>query len=383
MEKLKNFTLLYVEDDADTLELIKLMLKDKVKALYTAKDGKEGLTKFKQKNPDIVLSDIMMPKMNGIEFSKEIKLINPKVPIVFLTAFNENELLHQSVDIGIDSYITKPVISVDSVLKPLGKIASVLQSEIDAKTMEHMLIVQSKTAAIGEMLSNIAHQWRQPLSVITAISTGLKMRGDYEQLEGYDIIPDMNMITTQAQYLSQTIDDFRSFFMNGNTECQDFNLSNAFLKLKSIIECSLNSNSIECHQKLEEVIIYGNENQFIQAVLNICNNAKDAMVINNIPEDKRFLFLKISEEDGFANISIKDSGGGIKKDIIDKIFEPYFTTKHKHQGTGIGLYMTLSIINKQFGGFIDVKNTKFKYKKDNYYGAEFIIKIPIATHIVA
>jgi signal transduction histidine kinase len=377
MNQLKNFTLLYVEDNEETLELIKLMLKEKVKTLYTAKDGVDGLRKFKQKNPDIILSDIMMPKMNGIEFSKEIKKINPKVPIVFLTAFNENELLRQSVDIGIDSYITKPVISIESVLQPLGKIAAYLQGEIDAKMIEHMLIVQSKTAAIGEMLSNIAHQWRQPLSVITAISTGLEMKSDFGQLEGYDILPDMHLITTQAQYLSQTIEDFKSFFMNGDAESKKFDLKTTFSKLKTIIESSLHDNSIECYQKLEDVTVYGNENQLIQAILNICNNAKDAMTLNNIAKEKRFLFIKVFEEKGFAKISIKDSGGGIKKDIIDKIFEPYFTTKHQSQGTGIGLYMTLSIVDRQFNGTIDVKNSKYSYKKNSCYGAEFIIKIPM------
>jgi len=379
MNQLKNFTLLYVEDDVETLELIKLMLKDKVKTLYTAKDGLEGLRKFKQKNPDIILSDIMMPKMNGIEFSKEIKLLNPKVPIVFLTAFNENELLRQSVDIGIDSYITKPVISIESVLQPLHKIASYLQGEIDAKMVEHLVMVQSKTAAIGEMLSNIAHQWRQPLSVITTISTGLQMKSDFGQLEGYDILPDMQLITTQAQYLSQTIEDFKSFFMDGDAQSKNFDLNLTFCKLKTIIESSLLDHSIECYHKESAVIVYGNENQLIQAILNICNNAKDAMILNNIPEDRRFLFTKIYEENGFAKISIKDSGGGIKKDIIDKIFEPYFTTKHQSQGTGIGLYMTLSIIDRQFNGTIDIKNSKYSYKKNTCYGAEFIIKIPITT----
>ena len=374
---LNNFTLLYVEDDQDTQEILKDILELKVKELYIASDGEEGLEFYKKYNPDMVLTDIGMPNMNGIEMSEAIKLLNPHQPIAVLTAFNEPSFLKQAVNLGVDKYILKPVADIELFFKPLESIAKVLQSDLDREKLEHMLQTQSKVTAMGEMIENIAHQWRQPLSIITTHASGLNMKMDFnENITKKDIEKCSNDIIVQADYLSKTIDDFRNFFKEGNGVKKEFNLKDTIEKVILLIDDSYKSNFIKIITNVDDCIIHQNENQLSQALLNIFNNAKDAFKINNI-KGNRYFFIDIKQNDEKITITLKDNAGGIPKDAIDKVFEPYFTTKFKHQGTGIGLYMTNQIITKHFNGTIDASNDSFEYESEEYVGACFSVVLPL------
>ena len=231
---------------------------------------------------------------------------------------------------------------------------------------------QSKLAAMGEMIGNIAHQWRQPLSVITTISSNIKLRSEYEQLEDYDIESDMNIIMQQAQYLSKTIDDFRNFIKN-TKEAQKLSLKDTIEKTLSILHSAMINNSITiiCDLK-EDMNIEGNENELIQSFINIINNAKDA-IKENVKNDEKLIFINTIKEDSSLIITIKDNGGGIPDNIIHRIFEPYFTTKNKNVGTGIGLSMTYKMITERHNASIDVYNEEYTYNNKNYKGACFKI----------
>ena len=231
---------------------------------------------------------------------------------------------------------------------------------------------QSKLAAMGEMIGNIAHQWRQPLSVITTISSNIKLRSEYEQLEDYDIESDMNIIMQQAQYLSKTIDDFRNFIKN-TKEAQKLSLKDTIEKTLSILHSAMINNSITiiCDLK-EDMNIEGYENELIQSFINIINNAKDA-IKENVKNDEKLIFINTIKEDSSLIITIKDNGGGIPDNIIHRIFEPYFTTKNKTVGTGIGLSMTYKMITERHNASIDVYNEEYTYNNKNYKGACFKI----------
>ena len=231
---------------------------------------------------------------------------------------------------------------------------------------------QSKLAAMGEMIGNIAHQWRQPLSVITTISSNIKLRSEYEQLEDYDIESDMDVIMQQAQYLSKTIDDFRNFIKN-TKEAQKLSLKDTIEKTLSILHSAMINNSITiiCDLK-EDMNIEGYENELIQSFINIINNAKDA-VKENVKNDEKLIFINTIKEDSSLIITIKDNGGGIPDNIIHRIFEPYFTTKNKNVGTGIGLSMTYKMITERHNASIDVYNEEYTYNNKNYKGACFKI----------
>ncbi|RXI29112.1 hypothetical protein CP962_12055 [Arcobacter ellisii] len=231
---------------------------------------------------------------------------------------------------------------------------------------------QSKLAAMGEMIGNIAHQWRQPLSVITTISSNIKLRSEYDQLEDYDIESDMNIIMQQAQYLSKTIDDFRNFIRN-TKDVHKLSLKDTIEKTLSILHSAMINNSITIITDLKDDIeIEGYENELIQSFINIINNAKDA-VKENVKNDEKLIFIDTKKEDSSLIITIKDNGGGISDNIIHRIFEPYFTTKNKTVGTGIGLSMTYKMITERHNASIDVYNEEYIYNNKNYKGACFKI----------
>jgi PAS domain S-box-containing protein len=240
-------------------------------------------------------------------------------------------------------------------------------------TKNRLFEEQSKLAAMGEMIGNIAHQWRQPLSVITTISSGIKLRGDYGELENYNIMPDMDTIMKQAQYLSTTIDDFRNFIKNTN-DVKELSLKNTIEKTLSILHSAMINNNIKIILDLkDDMNINGYENELIQSFINIINNARDAIKEHIRNDEDRFIFIKTLKENDTLIITIKDSGGGIEQNAIHRIFEPYFTTKHQNIGTGIGLSMAYKMITQRHNASIDVYNDKYEYNNKKYNGACFKI----------
>ena len=166
---------------------------------------------------------------------------------------------------------------------------------------------QSKLAAMGEMIGNIAHQWRQPLSVITTISSGIKVRSEYEKLENYDIVSDMNIIMEQAQYLSQTIDDFRNFIRDTN-EVQNLSIKNTIEKTLTILHSVIVNNGITIITDLkDDMDINGYENELIQSFINIINNAKDAIKEHLKNNDEKLIFINTSKEKSSLIITIKEA----------------------------------------------------------------------------
>jgi len=242
------------------------------------------------------------------------------------------------------------------------------------KNNEKILYQQSKMAAMGEMIGNIAHQWRQPLSAISTISSGIAAQKEYGIFNESTLLDSMEKITKQTQYMSNTINDFRDFF-KPDTKKVKFILKYTLKKDINLIKHSFQTNNIEILESYDDTIeLLGYENQLVQAIVNILNNAKDQLINKNI-EDK-VVSIKAKQDNKSIYIIIQDNAGGIPKDILPKIFEPYFTTKHQAQGTGIGLYMTHEIIEKHFNGTIKASNTTIDYNNTQYTGAIFEIIIP-------
>ena len=237
---------------------------------------------------------------------------------------------------------------------------------------ERLLIQQSKMATMGEMIGNIAHQWKQPLSTISTVSTGIKFKKEVGCLEENDIVYGMSNINTAVQYLSQTIDDFRNFFKPDKIKT-NFKVLDVFTNTIKLINSQFRNNNIEIISNIDDNEIYGYRNELLQVLINIFKNAKDEFIKLD-KNKKRYIFIDAYKEDLNYIIKIKDNAGGINPDIIGDVFEAYFTTKEDHEGTGIGLYMCRQIINGM-NGKIQVINTQFEYEGEEYQGAEFIIYI--------
>jgi signal transduction histidine kinase len=261
-------------------------------------------------------------------------------------------------------------VNISVNLLPDGKDMLLSMKDITKfKTFE----AQSKLASMGEMIGNIAHQWRQPLSVITATSSGISLREEMGILDKNTLLEGMENITNQAGYLSKTIDDFRNFIKDSN-EQQTLSLKKIMEKTISIVSSAMKSHNIELIvDMVEDMEIIGYENELIQAFINIINNGRDAIEENVEKDEDKLIFIStIPSQEGF-NVIIKDSGGGISQNVMDKIFEPYFTTKHQSVGTGIGLSMTYKIVTEHHNGTIDVFNEEYQYDGKNYKGACFTI----------
>ncbi|MEA3554488.1 MAG: PAS domain S-box protein [Campylobacterota bacterium] len=247
-------------------------------------------------------------------------------------------------------------------------------TEAKLKEKETILVQQSKMAAMGEMLENIAHQWRQPLSVISTVSTGLLTKREYEiEVTKEEEIDSLNKINATTQYLSQTINDFRDFF-KPNKEKVEFNLKDCYKKTLNLVNSKFASLDIEAIENLEDINLNNLDNELMQVMMNIFNNARDVL---ETKDGKRFIFVEICKEDNSAVIKIRDNAGGIPQDIINKVFEPYFTTKHKSQGTGIGLYVSNEMIEKHLKGLLQVDNRTYYYNDVEYKGACFRITLPL------
>jgi PAS domain S-box-containing protein len=231
---------------------------------------------------------------------------------------------------------------------------------------KELMIAQSQHAAMGEMISMIAHQWRQPISVIAMDANNILVDIELESLEVDSLKEEINNIIEQTQHLSKTIDDFRDFF-KPNKDKDHVLVSDVFEESMQVIEKSLVNNNIEIIKDFSDVSkvdIFSRE--MLQVFLNIIKNAKEVLVENL--EDNRYIQNKIYEDDENIIVEISDNGGGINDKYIDKIFDPYFSTKDEKNGTGLGLYMSKIIIEKHIKGSIEVEN------RDD--GAVFIIKIP-------
>jgi len=224
----------------------------------------------------------------------------------------------------------------------------------ELKRNEHLLFQQSKMALLGEMMSAIAHQWRQPLNALGVLNMQIETKLEFnDSITKEEYEPICKNINKQLSYMSKTIDDFRDFFIPTKNKVK-FNLCKIINEVYEILKPQLLNKNIKFNFMCHESLINGYPNEFKQVIINIINNAKEAILINNIKNGE--INVSITQIDNNIQIIISDNGGGIKDEIIAKIFNPYFTTKFESKGTGIGLYMSKMIIEKSMHGSLDVKS---------------------------
>jgi|TARA_R110002033_G_scaffold20278_3_gene51206 PAS domain S-box-containing protein len=234
---------------------------------------------------------------------------------------------------------------------------------------DRILIQQNKLAAMGEMLGNIAHQWRQPLNNVSLILQFLRDNYKNKDVSDEKLDKFMNKANQHIEYMSETIDDFRNFYKPSKSK-NEFYVNECINTLLYMVKNQYEIQNIKINFEYEEVKITNYENELKQALLNILNNAKDALLMKKEKESfEAHINISLKKDNEKMNLEITNNGGNIDEEILYKIFEPYFTTKFEMQGTGIGLYMTKSIIETNMKGKIEVENTSD--------GVKFIITLNI------
>jgi len=371
-------SILYVEDEKNIQEELAEVLENFCDKLYLADDGFQGLKEFENYHPDIIVSDIKMPIMNGIDMSKAIKEIDNNAHIVFTTAFSDVSFFKEAIELQVDGYILKPV-NLDALETKLLNIIDGIHLKNELLKKEKMLLQTSKLAAMGEMLGNIIHQWRQPLSVIAMVGNNIKMKIALDKIDTNHLIENANVIESQVNYLSDTLNDFTTFFRPHKLN-KIYSIKEFLDKCIELVKASFDESTITTIKEIDKKInSFGDPNQLTQAIINILNNSKDALKEAEKIR-KKMIFIITAKEDNNNNliIVIKDNAGGVPANIIDRIFEPYFTTKDQNRGTGLGLYITHTIIEKNLHGTIRVENDVFEYEGDTCKGAKFTITLPLA-----
>lgn len=278
--------------------------------------------------------------------------------------------------------------SITPILNEKGEVEEFLAIKLDItqekktqellKEKEHLLAQQSKMIAMREMLESIAHQWRQPLSTISTAASGLKLNKEFETLKDEDFEHYMDVIVENTFFLSKTIDNFKNYF-NTNNEKTIFSLNQTVDKLWELVGYRFKDRQIDIVRNIEDITLEGLENELIQAMVNVMNNSLEAFERSTL--DKSVIFIDIRKTDRAIEFIIKDNAGGIDEDIIEHVFEPYFTTKHQNSGTGVGLYMSYEIIVKHFKGSIRIENRCYEYQDKTHKGAEIIIEIPFKKDV--
>jgi PAS domain S-box-containing protein len=245
------------------------------------------------------------------------------------------------------------------------EIAERLRAVEELARQEQLLIRQGRLAAMGEMIGNIAHQWRQPLNTLALIVQELPRYYERNLFSTEYLNASVTRAMQVINYMSKTIDGFRNFF-GQDQQKEHFKAGEVLAKTVSIVEAAFNELMLKIEVNADDdMVILGSPNEFSQVILNILMNAKDALLERKVAGPK--VVIKLFKEDGKTVLTIADNAGGIDQEIIDKIFDPYFTTKVPDKGTGIGLFMSKTIIEKNMNGCLSVHNTED--------GAEFRIEV--------
>jgi hypothetical protein len=241
----------------------------------------------------------------------------------------------------------------------------VKQAVDDLRQKDQLLIQQSRQAAMGEMINNIAHQWRQPLNNIGLIIQNLQLEYEAGEMDSGQMAAEVGSAMDVIAHMSRTIDDFRNFF-HQDKDRQPFVVNQVVARSLDFLLPGLKNSGIdvECREE-PNVTANGYPREYMQALINILNNARDVLLERKTP--RPMIRIAIFRENMRSVVTIHDNAGGIGDDVLPKIFDPYFTTKEQGKGTGIGLYMSKTIIEKNIDGSLTVRNIDG--------GAEFRIEV--------
>jgi len=263
---------------------------------------------------------------------------------------------------------------LDRKRRKLEDLNRTLEQRIDTSVAElrikdQLMIQQSRQASMGEMINNIAHQWKQPLNNLALIVQSMAYDYDAGQATTEEMEAENNKCLDLIIFMSQTIDEFQNFFREDRQKTV-YGIRQSISRAISLISASLKDNNIKIVvESGDEVQVAGYPNEYSQVLLNLIGNARDVFIERNVTAP--VIVVRVSGEGGRAVVTISDNGGGIPKEVIKHIFNPYFTTKERDKGTGIGLYMSKNIIEHHMGGSLTVENIEG--------GAQFRIDIAMGT----
>lgn len=380
----KEIKLLYVEDDKSSREETSSILKSVFAEVLVAKDGLEGLEIFKKhhNNIDLIITDIQMPNLSGLDMIEEIKKIDKKINILIISSHEDVGYLKKAISLSVDGYLQKPinfselfkeVVHILNNIKENKKVLdyqSTLENTVTKQKTEllckdEILEAQSRMAIMGEMIDIIAHQWQQPLNIISMRVSYLAEFSSLKTISYSEIYECYEKVKEQILHLVDTLSQFREFFrVDDYTDLIE--VDNLFSSIFVLIHDELVKNNISIKKEFERDLKFpGNLNEIKHLYINLINNSKDAFSSNKIKN--RQLSIKACKNKENICITFRDNAGGISNEIINNIFDLNFTTKKEQGGTGVGLYLC-KLIAEKHNASLEVKSLDDT--------TEFILNIP-------
>lgn len=364
------FNILLVDDVPENIYSLKMMIEDSFDInIFSALSAQEGIKILMKENIDLILTDVQMPEIDGFEFVEYLKNIDrtKDIPVIFITGiYDKDEYQTKGYNLGAVEYITKPIhdVLLTSKLKVYIDIFEKRKKdESQIATKDKILIHQSKMATMGEMIGVIAHQLKQPLNILSLYCSNVKDSYQFNEINETFIDDFSKNTNLQIKFLSETIDDFRDFF-NPNKEKREFNIKDAINRSIKLLGNQFSTNEIKLNLDLKDEKVYGIETELEQVILNIINNAIDAFREKTI--ENKEINISVLSKKSYTILIIEDNAGGVKLDNLEKLFDPYYTTKST--GTGTGLYMVKLVIKNSFSGDLRISNTE--------KGLRYIIALP-------
>ncbi|WP_121627011.1 sensor histidine kinase [Poseidonibacter antarcticus] len=322
-------------------------------------DLKEYKINYVLKRNDISLNKIIEEKKKEHILRqnkyKDFMIVLTSSIIIFIALFS---YLMTSI---INDVIKKYKLQVKNEEIKLQTLNKTLASKVEigikeAKKKDKAILEQSKLARMGVMISMIAHQWRQPLTELSGILMELETATRFKKVNDEHILNSIEKSDKTIEFMSNTIDDFRNFYKPDKKK-ENFNILQSCQKAVNLINASLADSLVELSINVKkDKNIYGYPREFSQVILNLISNAKDILEEKSIKNPK--IELSISSKGMLSIIKVKDNAGGIKEENLDLIFDPYFSTKDSTKGTGLGLYISKLIIERNMGGELSVYNDK-------------------------
>ena len=422
--------ILIVDDDDICRNFLERILLNQGYRVEGVQNGAQALELAAKSPPGLIISDILMPEVDGFELCRRVKTDDRlrSIPFVFYSAvFVAKEDERLAMKLGASRFLVKPmeldkfVQMVRDVIgehqqrklpvpdRPLAdlpelerlqmealkrrleqkvseldqerqtrkkreedyqELKNTLQSLISKAVEEErrkadQLIIQGRQAVMGEMINNIAHQWRQPINMLGLLAQDLQMSYKHGVLTKDFIDANLKKTMEVVKSLSRVIEDFRTFFKPDKQKV-DFKVLPVLSKVQSLVKGSFDARQIGIEIEASgDPVVNGYPGEFSQVILNILLNARDAF--GEQEAEKQVVSVHVEVREGRTVITIADNAGGIPVEIIGKVFDPYFTTKGPDRGTGVGLFMSKSIIEKNMGGSLTVRNVG--------KGAEFRIEL--------
>lgn len=378
--------ILVIDDSSFVRKVISKVFRIRGFNVHEAASGSNALELLKTQHVDLILCDLEMPQMSGEKVISKIRSqsVYAKVPIIVLSGTGDKEKISRIMKHGADEFIKKPFSIEDLVLRvkiflklshsrlELERLNKQMEEQVvkeveKRREQERIMMQQSRHAAMGEMVGNIAHQWRQPLNSLGLIVGKLELAFEYNRLDETMMQESVKKANRLIEVMSRTIDDFRNFFMP-QKEKEKFLLEKVIADTTYLLQNTLERSNIQLrYRQDDDIALYGYGNELAQVLMVILTNAKDA--IEDSKTKPGVISIAAYKSVNEAIITISDNGPGVSEEIQGRIFDPYFTTKSEKKGTGIGLYMAKKIIENSMDGTLNVTSDS--------HGACFKIVLPI------